>query len=535
MTSSQLLSTLSLVLIFTWFIPIAAYAQKTQLSLKQLLLMPDKLTNAHAEIESQCNKCHLHFDKSNQSPLCLDCHEEIQDDLTKKQNFHSTINQEKIERCSSCHSDHKGRSFDITSFDIDHFNHDKTDFKLENRHLNLPCDQCHLAKFENFRINLNKETCTSCHEDVHQEKFNDSCQSCHDSKSWQVNDFDHKKTEFPLKAAHQQLACTSCHVTGIIPAVDNKDDRSNLGGQCINCHLGNDKHLGIFKDQCQDCHNENDWQETDYNHYLQTDYPLLGKHQKLTCNACHAEELSPKKQCIDCHKGDDVHLTNNGVKCGTCHNNESWTEISFNHQKETNIELQGAHKELACSACHTATVHKEKKDQVRTCIDCHKVADVHQNNLGENCQKCHRQQHWDQAVSFNHDFTLFPLTGSHQLTTCRSCHANQTYALDSFTCNDCHSEYEPHQATLGSKCESCHNTASWSTWQFDHQKQSDFLLEGAHSKLACSLCHTPQLPKPLSPGTSCIACHQSDDVHQGAFGKDCQQCHTTGDFYDFKQ
>ena len=71
--------------------------------------MPGKLTRPHAKIENKCQKCHLHFDKSNQSPLCLDCHEDIDDDLKQKHRFHSKIAKDDIKQCNGCHTDHKGR------------------------------------------------------------------------------------------------------------------------------------------------------------------------------------------------------------------------------------------------------------------------------------------------------------------------------------------------------------------------------------------------------------------------------------------
>ena len=60
-----------------------------ELSLKQLLLMPGKLTEPHADLETKCESCHVHFEKSNQSPLCLDCHEEVANDLKFDKGFHS--------------------------------------------------------------------------------------------------------------------------------------------------------------------------------------------------------------------------------------------------------------------------------------------------------------------------------------------------------------------------------------------------------------------------------------------------------------
>ena len=43
-------------------------------------------------------------------------------------------------------------------------------------------------------------------------------------------------------------------------------------------------------------------------------------------------------------------------------------------------------------------------------------------------------------------------------------------------------------------------------------------------------CHTRPAPagKAIAPvGSTCLACHTRDDKHDGAFGTQCERCHTT--------
>ena len=148
--------------------------------------------------------------------------------------------------------------------------------------------------------------------------------------------------------------------------------------------------------------------------------------------------LSWKKTCNGCHKKDDVHLGNNGSDCQQCHDNNDWGKIQFNHNDDTSFSLQGTHKNLVCEACHLPEVLKnttpKKNDSKqlepeRTCHDCHQISDVHNGKLGQSCQQCHQQEKWHEQVIFNHDFTLFPLTGSHQLQVCQACHFQMTLPL----------------------------------------------------------------------------------------------------------
>ena len=39
----------------------------------ETLLMPGKLSNAHAKYEEDCSDCHDRTDRSRQTPLCLAC------------------------------------------------------------------------------------------------------------------------------------------------------------------------------------------------------------------------------------------------------------------------------------------------------------------------------------------------------------------------------------------------------------------------------------------------------------------------------
>ena len=59
------------------------------------------------------------------------------------------------------------------------------------------------------------------------------------------------------------------------------------------------------------------------------------------------------------------------------------------------------------------------------------------------------------------------------------------------------------------------------------------MLDGKHAKITCEGCHTQPAPAgkaAAAVGTNCIGCHRRDDVHDGAFGPGCEQCHGTDDW-----
>lgn len=151
------------------------------------------------------------------------------------------------------------------------------------------------------------------------------------------------------------------------------------------------------------------------------------------------------------------------------------------------------------------------------------------------------------------------LTSAHAglegIGNCTSCHAiGKVIANDK--CLACHQELDRriqakkgYHATLsGHDCVECHKEhhgRSFSIVRFkqsdyDHTKNSGFLLDGKHSQLQCASCHKPQFitaadvrsNAALMKGTtylglspSCMGCHE--DVHRGQFDPNCRKCHTT--------
>ena len=99
-------------------------------SLKMLVLMPGPVIEAHADEERNCDACHGDFDKSGQSNLCLDCHENVAEDQALAQGFHGRSSTAVDSSCKSCHKEHKGRDFNSIPLDTDTFDHKNTDFSL---------------------------------------------------------------------------------------------------------------------------------------------------------------------------------------------------------------------------------------------------------------------------------------------------------------------------------------------------------------------------------------------------------------------
>ncbi|MCB1591822.1 MAG: cytochrome C [Alphaproteobacteria bacterium] len=490
------------------------------------LVMPGPVSEAHKKYEQQCSECHAPFSKVTQNSLCLKCHEDIQADIDKKSGFHGRTPTISTAQCKTCHTEHEGQDFNIIKLEKSAFRHDLTDFPLADAHASpsLGCESCH-KEGQAFRDA--KSGCFDCHEkdDTHKGKLGQDCARCHEPFSWKKARFDHRETKFPLTGKHESVECDKCHK-------DATFEGAPL--DCYSCHQKDDKHKSEKTRKCEACHTPEKWTSTrsTFDHKKETGFGLEGKHEFLACKSCHKDldfTHNEKEGCFNCHKDDDVHKGTNGRKCEQCHNSADWSKVSFDHDRDTHFKLLGAHKNLDCVDCHEQ--NSKTKKIGTSCNLCHKADDVHKGKLGANCNKCHNEKSWTENVAFNHDATSFPLIGIHAVTDCEECHKTKAFKGTSTACVSCHAQKDYHKKTLGNNCAKCHNPNGWKLWQFDHNSQTDFRLEGKHEGLACKECHkTASENGKITAEEGCYDCHKSDNIHKGAFGtleNRCNLCHNS--------
>ena len=490
-------------------------------SVLESLVMPGPVVQGHAEFEADCDKCHRAFQKGRQNDLCLLCHEDIEKAIVRQRGFHGVIPNVSSVECKHCHADHKGRDADIVALDPDTFDHGMTEFLLEGAHLTVACASCH-DPGKKYREAPSR--CVTCHknDEPHKGRLGERCESCHDVSAWSSTRFDHGKTDFPLHDKHRDVRCEQCHIN---------ERYDGTPATCIGCHILNDSHAGRRGDRCGSCHTPAGWKETSFDHDAKTEFPLAGRHRDIRCGACHGgnfQDDTKGKTCIACHENDDEHRGRNGERCDQCHKPLGWEDLSFDHNTDTRFALRGSHVDISCESCHVGHVFKDKLES--TCYACHKFDDVHKGQQGERCESCHNEQTWGGKVFFDHDLTRFPLIGLHAVAPCEECHISAAYKDTSGACVDCHRDDDEHRQRLGPQCGRCHNPNGWALWVFDHDRQTDYSLEGAHKGLACVGCHRLPVKTEIRQSTSCGSCHKEDDVHGGRFGRRCDRCHTTEDF-----
>jgi len=206
----------------------------------------------------------------------------------------------------------------------------------------------------------------------------DRCEACHVESDWgkilepDEAEFDHAETGFPLRGAHDDVACDDCHRYGL----------EALTTACDACH--HDPHGALRTLGCERCHTERSWEvPRDFAFHEMTRFPLTGAHASVTCEACHRQRRGEvaatiTTQCVSCHAKDYQQALPNhqaagfDERCGNCHETSGFRGADHQHGR---YALVGAHTTPTCWACHTGDVFAglaELGGQAgQDCIVCH--------------------------------------------------------------------------------------------------------------------------------------------------------------------
>jgi hypothetical protein len=381
-------------------------------------------------VSPACLNCHVDNHQKTLSPDCLNCHNSDSFKPASKFN-HSTarfqltgkhmnvdclkchkvemINGKKYQEfrgmpfstCVNCHKDphnnkfgldckqcHNEDSFQVVK-GVKGFDHNKTNYKLEGKHLAVNCKACHKTKFTDP---LKHERCIDCHTDYHKKQFTRNgitpdCSQCHSVKGFTLFSYtteQHNLGTFPLQGSHNAVPCFECH---------KKKEGWNFRSIGINCR---DCHTDIHKQSiqakyypdanCKMCHTENRWTDVTFNHSI-TEFNLTGAHTRQACRACHLKKDSNgttqlkfsgvQKSCTSCHTDNHFkQFEKNGVTdCISCHDTENWKAPKFDHNN-TAFRLDGKHINVPCMKCHKpqqegSVIYVKYKIKEFKCESCH--------------------------------------------------------------------------------------------------------------------------------------------------------------------
>jgi mRNA-degrading endonuclease YafQ of YafQ-DinJ toxin-antitoxin module len=281
------------------------------------------LTGAHITVE--CAECHSNGYAGTPTE-CLACHD---DDFNQSTNpNHNALGLPTD--CATCHTtnpDWKPAIFTI---------HNQF-YALTGAHASIStdCNICHEGNYNNT-----PNQCSGCHINNYNQSTNPNhsalaipttCETCHTTNpDWQPATFGIHNQYYVLQGAHASIAndCFTCH----------NGNYNSTPNTCFACHSSdynqtNDPpHASAqFPTACEDCHTQNAWEPSTFNHDQQY-FPIYsGEHQGEwdACSDCHT---NPSNYAIftcttSCHpqgemnqEHDDVSgYQYNSVACLNCH------------------------------------------------------------------------------------------------------------------------------------------------------------------------------------------------------------------------
>ena len=331
-------------------------------------------------------------------------------------------------------------------------------------------------------------------------------------------------------------------------------DSTRMEDLCVNCHgeiarqmrsmvaLHGEMYLVNPGLECRDCHPEHRGAESPLTVLQGNEFPheLLGfslnghrltvQKEPFTCADCHHDDISTftSNTCDACHRQMDpvfarAHLLSFGTECLNCHDGVDVFGERFNHNV-SQFRLTGKHQEVECVLCHVdARSLADFQNASQVCYSCHRNDDAHETRFGTDCGACHTPDGW-QPAKFDHNLSDFKLEGAHAEVACEACHKNGVFKGTPTDCYSCHQQDDVHGGSFGKDCSTCHVPVGWDSVTFDHNRTA-FPLDGAHANVQCEQCHTNNTF--VGTPTQCVACHADPAFHFGAFGTNCQECHST--------
>ena len=522
----------------------------TSLSWKPIRSIPEfnhdstryPLRGMHEKV--QCTQCHVKLVFTNVSQKCSDCHADIH-----RGQFGAN--------CESCHTV-KGWKVSVQAI-RDHQNR----FPLIGAHAAVDCESCHKGAATGQFQGLSTQ-CYSCHATEYKGTANPnhvtagfptSCETCHNTNNWLDAKFDHSTTGFPLTNAHADppRVCLDCHV-------NNNYNLTTTA--CASCHLANfqaaknPNHIaGGFSQTCQQCHTTSAWQPASFDH-SSVGFPLTNAH------------ADPPRVCLDCHINNNYNLTTTAcaschlkdynaattpvnhvqlsfpTACESCHDTVLWTDGKFNHSS-TGFPLTNSHTvpPRVCADCHINNNYNLTSANT-TCVSCHLSAynaattPINHIQVGfpTTCQLCHDMIAWTDG-KFDHNTTIFPLTGFHTKVACASCHVNNNYTTLPTNCYGCHAAdyaattnpiHSVAPTVFTTTCMTCHNTTAWTGATFNH---TWFNVNHGNANGVCATCHTSPTNYAIFQCTGCHGGGNPNNFHHPNVGGyvynsvNCYQCH----------
>ena len=258
---------------------------------------------------------------------CTACHDDSHSDQLKAR-------EEDGGACASCHT---VAAWKPSTFGAEQ--HNELEFRLDGAHLRAECADCHGPRRKDLAalpgkselgpagvaLTLVEDRCVDCHVDVHEARFEKTCDHCHGTQAFRpstVGTEAHASFRYDLQGAHRTVPCVACHQDLSVEPREVHLLRASVGAPisfaapfetCSSCH--DSPHRGQFGDRerdCSGCHDQRDFIPAPrFDHDML--FPLVGEHAGVPCMDCHVRGVADDgaeyslyrplaRECESCHK-----------------------------------------------------------------------------------------------------------------------------------------------------------------------------------------------------------------------------------------
>lgn len=228
--------------------------------------------------------------------------------------------------------------------------------------------------------------------------------------------------------------CTACHF-GALRSTESKDRILPAHPECEECHEIEEAKAGKKVDPpsaCETCHigfDSTAMKEPAKVIFpapnLIFDHAVHTKQHKIECVACHGsfegvqeatrQQLPKMELCLKCHDGKYASET-----CSTCHPTQPSGRLQLTFASGLLRPMQGNPFGMDHGPRYEFTHGTDATVRRETCMECHAQSE---------CNDCHDALQKPLSVHPNDFITLHPIQARQDMTSCESCHRQQSFCV----------------------------------------------------------------------------------------------------------
>lgn len=204
---------------------------------------PNPASAPHGDASVSCLSCHSATIPNHDLAMkrgvfpqegCIDCHTKQRVSAPEECQVchvspHGLEEQGFKANCSACHASTETWTIQSMVHPV----------KLEGKHTQLQCAQCHNGRTDFKGLSFD---CSTCHKPSHGQMKENDCTSCHSQQGFKPAKVDHQKIWSGYQGKHASIECAQCHPNNWYAGIPSK---------CETCHKAP---KGMENTDCAKCH-----------------------------------------------------------------------------------------------------------------------------------------------------------------------------------------------------------------------------------------------------------------------------------------